>query len=90
MSKDCAIPGDTDVLITHQSPLKILDLSEGWHYGSPELRSAVTKVRPRVHLFDHIHDDAGTVTSGDNVFSNGSVLTGSYEQNLRPPCVIEV
>ncbi len=83
-----AIPGDTDILITHQPPLNILDLSEGFHYGSPELRGRVMRIRPRAHLFGHIHDAAGTVKSGDIVFSNGAVLTGSYEMNLRPYSLI--
>ncbi len=85
-----AIPDDTDVLITHQPPLNILDLSEGYHYGSPELRSSVMRVRPRAHLFGHIHDAAGMVTSGDIVFSNGAVLTGDYKMNLRPYNLIEI
>ena len=85
-----AIPNDTDVLITHQPPLNILDLSEGFNYGSPELRNAVMRIRPRAHLFGHIHDAAGTVTAGDIVFSNGAVLNGSYDLNLRLFSVIEI
>ncbi len=84
------IPDDTDVLITHQPPLNILDFSEGHHYGSPELRSRVMKIRPRAHLSGHIHDDAGVVKSGDIVFSNGAVLTGGYEMNLRPYSLIDL
>ena len=85
-----AIPDDTDVLITHQPPKNILDLSEGYGYGSLELRNVVMRIRPRVHLFGHIHDAAGIVTAGDTVFSNGAVLTGSYDLNLRPFSVIEI
>ena len=85
-----AIPDDTDVLITHQPPLNVLDLSEGFHYGSPELRARVMRIRPKAHLFGHIHDAAGTARSGDIVFSNGAVLNGSYEMNLRPFNVIEI
>ena len=85
-----AIPDDTDVLITHQPPLNVLDLPEGFHYGSPELRNAVLRIHPRAHLIGHIHDEAGTVRSGLIAFSNGAVLTGGYEMNLRPFSVIEI
>ena len=85
-----AIPDDTDVLITHQPPKNILDLSEGYGYGSLELRNVVMRIRPRAHLFGHIHDAAGIVTAGDTVFSNGAVLTGSYDLNRRPFSVIEI
>ena len=85
-----AIPDDTDVLITHQPPLNVLDLPEDFHYGSPELRNAVLRIHPRAHLIGHIHDEAGTVRSGLIAFSNGAVLTGGYEMNLRPFSVIEI
>ena len=85
-----AIPDDTDVLITHQPPKGILDHAEDYGYGSPELRNAVMRIRPRAHLFGHIHDAAGLVSAGGTVFSNGAVLTGSYGMNLRPFSVIEI
>ncbi len=34
-------------------------------------------------------DAVGTVTAGDIVFSNGAVLTGGYEMNLRPYSLID-
>ena len=85
-----AVPERTDILITHQPPLNILDFSEKYHYGSPELRAQVMKLRPKAHLFGHIHDDAGLIASGDIIFSNGAVLTGSYKMNLRPCNIIEI
>ncbi len=85
-----SIPDDTDILITHQPPKNILDFSEGYHYGSSELLSRVLKIHPKAHLFGHIHDDAGTVKSGNIIFSNGAVLTGNYTLTLRAYNLIEI
>lgn len=49
------IPVDTDVLITHNPPINILDFNDNIHYGSPELLTKVNEVNPHFHLFGHIH-----------------------------------
>lgn len=49
------IPDDTDVLLTHQAPLGILDEKEGINYGDYSLYKRVMDVKPRYHLFGHIH-----------------------------------
>lgn len=53
------IPDDTDILITHQPPYGILDFSENIHYGDHGLLQTVLDIRPRYHLFGHIHDTCG-------------------------------
>ena len=72
------IPPDTDVLITHQPPEDILDLSDEIHYGDPFLRQRVMQVHPRFHLFGHIHKAAGVEEWNGSVFSNGAVLGEVY------------
>ena len=49
------IPADTDVLLTHQPPLGILDEQDGINYGDYTLFKRVMDVRPKCHLFGHLH-----------------------------------
>ena len=73
------IPPDTDVLVTHQPPEDILDLSDEIHYGDPFLRQRVMRIRPKLHLFGHIHKAAGVEERNGIVFSNGAVLGEVYD-----------
>jgi Icc-related predicted phosphoesterase len=56
-----AIPTGLDVLITHGPPAGIGDRSSmgDARTGCVDLRARVAIVRPRVHLFGHIHEDGG-------------------------------
>ena len=49
------IPDDTDVLLTHQPPLGVLDEQDGINYGDYTLYKRVMDVRPKYHLFGHLH-----------------------------------
>ena len=49
------IPADMDVLLTHQPPLGILDEQDGINYGDYTLFKRVMDVRPKCHLFGHLH-----------------------------------
>jgi len=56
------IPDDTEVLITHTPPYGILDrVDSGEHVGCEDLRRALQRVKPKVHVFGHIHEDRGVV-----------------------------
>ncbi|KAH8114920.1 Metallo-dependent phosphatase-like protein, partial [Phellopilus nigrolimitatus] len=50
------VPQDVDVLVTHGPPAHHLD--EG--YGCAGLLHTVWRVRPRLHVFGHIHTSRGT------------------------------
>jgi len=50
------IPDDTDILLTHQPPLGILDESDGVNYGDYYLYKSILRVMPSCHLFGHVHD----------------------------------
>lgn len=52
------IPDDTDVLITHGPPYGILDQSNV-RAGCSELRERLEIVKPRIHIFGHIHEARG-------------------------------
>lgn len=51
------IPKDVDVLVTHCPPRGHLD---GLQLGCVHLLREVWRVRPRVHVFGHIHEGMGT------------------------------
>src|SRR5579863_4162194 len=58
------MPNGIDILITHSPPVGILDVEYGTqvHAGDPEFLKAAIRVRPRLHVFGHIHGGYGTAT----------------------------
>ena len=73
------IPADTDVLITHCPPYGILDFDDGINYGSEELLESLSVINPKLHLFGHIHAKHGTVEINGIRYSNGALMSDSYE-----------
>ncbi|RLN72719.1 hypothetical protein BBJ28_00008177 [Nothophytophthora sp. Chile5] len=71
------IPADVDVLVTHGPPNGILDKTvTGRHVGSETLlREIMSRVRPRFHLFGHIHEAYGAARVGKTVFVNCATNT---------------
>lgn len=58
------IPEDTDILITHSPPYSILDeVGEGNYVGSTSLydRLYSERIRPKLHVFGHIHESYGHI-----------------------------
>ncbi len=72
--------GPIDVLVTHHPPRGILDRTLlGLHAGLGELKDLSNRVRPRMHLFGHIHESPGyTSLSGTLYVNPGPVLQGRY------------
>jgi len=60
-AKWAQIPDDVDVLVTHGPPKGVLDrVFDGTHVGCEHLLEAVqNRVKPRVHVFGHIHEGYG-------------------------------
>lgn len=71
------IPANTDVLVTHGPPQYILDSidKEGiMGMGCSALRKRVKEIKPKVHIFGHLHDDGGsTLLEDDTLFVNAAV-----------------
>ena len=84
-----AIPEDTDVLVTHTPPYGILDRDGSILYGSRVLLERVRTIRPRLHLFGHIHKSQGITSDGVTVFSNAAILDEGYD-NLNAPNVLSL
>lgn len=72
------IPNDTDILITHGPPDGILDLCPSGHAGCYDLLKKVKKVKPKYHIFGHIHESHGVRKVGKTTFVNATVLNGQY------------
>lgn len=74
------IPSSTDILITHGPPYGMLDtvIPSGEHLGCEELMKAVQRVRPKVHVFGHVHGGSGTSSLQGAQFVNASVLDEQY------------
>jgi len=71
------IPDDTDILITHGPPEGILDQNRrGDCCGCRDLLGRVLELRPRLHVFGHIHEAAGQLLIGDTTFVNASSNMG--------------
>ena len=73
-SKWSQIPPGVDILVTHMPPHGVLDTNTGKvKAGCPDLATAViTRVKPRIHVFGHIHESAGVSRMGGTLFINAA------------------
>lgn len=83
------IPGDTDVLITHGPPVRQGDRNiQGQQVGCTDLMKKIRTIRPRLHIFGHIHEDAGITSNRHTTFINASICNFLY-QPVNSPIVYE-
>lgn len=85
------IPLSTDLLITHGPPYGILDCGPGGleHQGCRELLVAVRRVKPKIHVFGHVHSGYGVYQTPDTLFVNAALL-GPDGDIDRSPIVISI
>lgn len=82
-----AIPEGLDVLVTHGPPRGVGDMTlRGATAGCDALRARVVRVRPRLHVFGHIHEGSGThrVEGVSTVFVNAACAPFAGRA-ARPP-----
>eukprot|EP00490_Sorites_sp_Unknown_P026408 CAMPEP_0114643980 /NCGR_PEP_ID=MMETSP0191-20121206/3704_1 /TAXON_ID=126664 /ORGANISM="Sorites sp." /LENGTH=319 /DNA_ID=CAMNT_0001856373 /DNA_START=12 /DNA_END=971 /DNA_ORIENTATION=- len=74
------IPAGVDILVTHDAPFGIFDMTGGGHWGSSqgghwgssqELLGAIYRAKPKVHLFGHIHEQRGHWDRSGDAFKGG-------------------
>lgn len=88
------IPDDTDILVTHGPPFGILDKNKmGEPCGCEELTKAVERIKPKLHVFGHIHGGYGrmerTWTDGSKtIFVNAAHMNEDYEPENEPIRVV--
>lgn len=74
------IPEGVDVLITHGPPEGILDMTtRGEATGCRDLLQRVHIIKPRLHVFGHIHEAAGRLDIDGTIFVNASTQMGRGE-----------
>lgn len=87
-SKWALVPDDVDVLVTHGPPAAILDRTHhGQEVGCADLRTALERVRPRLHVFGHIHESSGRVELDGTTFVNASLCDLAYRVRNEPVVV---
>ncbi|MCU0389773.1 MAG: metallophosphatase domain-containing protein [Thermoflexibacter sp.] len=84
------IPAEIDILITHGPPFGILDYTaSGRTVGCEELAKTIIKIKPKIHLFGHIHESYGIVEVNQTTFINASILDLNYKV-VNQAVVIEI
>lgn len=91
------IPSYTDVLITHGPPANVLDKLPSFTepLGCADLRDAVQRVNPRLHVFGHIHFGRGEEIfplspDGEPIhFVNAAICDDAYRP-VNDPIVVEL
>lgn len=75
------IPADTDILVTHGPPRGIFDTNiYDMACGSESLRVRVDQIRPKLHVFGHIHE-CGESTFTLEKIRNNKVVRSTYYVN---------
>jgi len=75
------IPDDIDVLLTHGPPLGRGDKCKGGGHRAgcvDLLRTIQKRVKPRAHVFGHVHEGAGVTHDGTTAYINASTMTFQY------------
>ena len=80
------IPDDTDVLITHGPPYGYGDMLDiGERVGCKDLLEEITtRVKPKVHIYGHIHEGYGTYDLEGIKLINSAVCDHNYLMNNKP------
>ncbi|MEN8189690.1 MAG: metallophosphoesterase family protein [Thermodesulfobacteriota bacterium] len=58
------IPHDVNILVTHTPPVGVMDEDQSIGHGCSDLLEAVHRVKPRYHIFGHIHNHNGVIANG--------------------------
>lgn len=80
------IPEDTDILITHGPPFGTLDRIRGKYenLGCQLLTNRLQVVKPKIHVFGHIHTGYGYYFDGTTHYFNAACLNEQYVYTNKP------
>lgn len=86
------IPEDVDILITHGPPLghgdDIPSYGSTEHVGCADLLAAVERIKPKYHIFGHVHEGYGVTRNEHTTFINASMCDAAYNP-INPPIVFD-
>ena len=74
-----------DILVTHGPPKGVLDGG----YGDPILASFVEQIKPKLHVFGHVHIGHGSASARGIQFVNAAMLNEEYRP-VHEPIVVEI
>lgn len=79
------IPADTDLLMTHGPAYGFLDtVINDQHVGCQDLLRTLLIIKPKVHLYGHIHESYGALKRSGIRLINASVVNEQYQLINRP------
>ena len=80
------IPSDVDILVTHGPPHGHLDYVDyaKQNVGCELLRERIDLIKPKIHVFGHIHSSYGYKFDGTTHFFNAAVLDERYNFTQKP------
>ena len=91
LAKWQAIPSNIDILITHTPPWGILDLrcERIMPLGCRHLADELKRIKPRLHVFGHVHESHGELHQDGTHFVNAAVAGGPDLQIRNKPTVVD-
>ena len=87
------IPLNTDILLTHQPPLNILDSFKKEHFGCELLYEKIQRlINLKIHAFGHIHASYGHKTINNIHYINSALIKNSkiFPIELNDPIIIDI
>jgi Icc-related predicted phosphoesterase len=79
------IPATTDILVTHGPPMGILDdVGVNDHAGCADLLRRVKRIKPKFHIFGHIHGSYGRSKTSYTEYINVSIVDDNYDVKNAP------
>lgn len=81
------MPSGLDILITHTPPSGILDRNGPVSHGCTDLAAAVASLKPKYHIFGHIHNRHGVIKHGETCYVNANVQ--GKNGVLRSPLLLD-
>jgi Icc-related predicted phosphoesterase len=86
------IPSGIDILVTHTPPYGILDCPTAGtpNLGCPHLRRELERIKPRLHVFGHIHASFGSQVDDSTTYINAAVVAGRELLVRNPASVVHL
>ncbi|OMJ93267.1 hypothetical protein SteCoe_3849 [Stentor coeruleus] len=79
------IPLGIDIVLSHSPPNGILDKTkDNQHLGCSGLAEIIKMIKPKVHVFGHIHEGHGVQIIDGTTYINASVCNNRYQAIYSP------